>query len=1278
MRYFYTILGYLAVISAFAVNEDTPNLSFENGDFEGWTLYEGDYYYDVSTDSLKYIWTENLASSRIKIMSTVMGAMDPTIQCAPEGEEFYINPDGVPVVRLGIPNKSEGLFDRTGRTTPRCKQLNAKAERIEYKFKATENTSLLTYKFAFVLADPASQNNAHKGEELPQFIFRIKSINPTTGLEKAVNCGEYAVKVGDTSLELNSKCALSSTNQGNNAQDYKYKNWTTGAIDLSKHIGNEITIEVITHDCLVRISCSGDTIPVAGGHESWGYFWAETKNLSLTTKNCEGENPQLIAPEGFYTYTWTRSDSLNNIFKTIDPQKPWIVEVDKANVIDSLEYQCNLGMEFCATKIKLESLLDNIVVNPDFTTQDSCSGLIKFFDSSSVIGDKIYSYYWDFGDSTYSSLKNPIHTYKEPGIYIVKLIIQSALGCEKYIEKEVKVNYFPKLQIDGKNKFCKGDSIYLDVLEAERGSKFIWNTGDTLQKIAALATESKTFSVKVIDKHGCEYSKSTNVVVYENPTVRIRGTEKVCYGDTAILIAGGAIKYSWNTGATTDTLLVKPLENSVYTLTGYTNNGCPDTCSIMVSVLELPKITIEGADETCQNKTEKLVATGAETYIWNDMFTGKERNIVSDSVGLITYSVVGIDSNKCSNVAKKFITIKAKPVVSLTGDSFVCQGEDAILHASGADSWEWHDKSKSSSYALKINAPVTWSVTGTTDGCSSTESKTIYIKKPSNVWINGKTEICEGDTLKLVASGAKSYNWNNGSKRDSMIAQPTQSTQYQLIATTDNDCKVTKNVDIIVHKNPIIEIIGDNSACENQTIKLRAKVVNGETADFYWSNGAKGDSIELQITKETSISVQGASSNQCRGAASHTITLKSPPTLTYDGDTAICPGETTQIIVKGASTYTWAHGGEGAFLKESPTDNTTYIAKGILGGCISELPIQITIKEKPNVYISGVTQACPGETFTISANGAQSYQWNTGDTTESITKSQNTTTTYTVIGTGANGCSAEGSYMVKLLPLPDIKIETENSIGCPNTLDTVRLTATGGINYRWSSDIVIPEIESYPNSKNLLILVENEAKIYLEGEDENGCINYDEVSITKLPRQTLTYEVDPILIEKSNPVVHLKGNTPVNAEWQWTPNIYEDLVLKGNSVIHNYGHGALPDSMTIAIHSLDAHNCEYKESVTIYVWKDVWAPTGFTPNADENNDLFRFYGGQFIDEFSFIIYNRLGQIVFEGDSLEDQWDGTYKDEPCPLGVYGWVAHYKSNYKNYNKEGELRGYVTLMK
>ena len=51
MRYFYTILGYLVVISVFAVNEDTPNLRFENGDFEV-------YLYSVCKVTHKYSYNE--------------------------------------------------------------------------------------------------------------------------------------------------------------------------------------------------------------------------------------------------------------------------------------------------------------------------------------------------------------------------------------------------------------------------------------------------------------------------------------------------------------------------------------------------------------------------------------------------------------------------------------------------------------------------------------------------------------------------------------------------------------------------------------------------------------------------------------------------------------------------------------------------------------------------------------------------------------------------------------------------------------------------------------------------------------------------------------------------------------------------------------------------------------------------------------------------------------------------------------------------------------------
>ncbi|MEE1542486.1 MAG: gliding motility-associated C-terminal domain-containing protein, partial [Paludibacteraceae bacterium] len=98
----------------------------------------------------------------------------------------------------------------------------------------------------------------------------------------------------------------------------------------------------------------------------------------------------------------------------------------------------------------------------------------------------------------------------------------------------------------------------------------------------------------------------------------------------------------------------------------------------------------------------------------------------------------------------------------------------------------------------------------------------------------------------------------------------------------------------------------------------------------------------------------------------------------------------------------------------------------------------------------------------------------------------------------------------------------------------------------------------------------------------------------------------------------------------------------------------------------------------VYKWRDFWAAEAFTPNGDERNDEFYFHGGDFIEEFTYIIYNRMGEVIFEGKSIDDKWDGNYKGEPCPTGVYGWTAKYGNNSATLSKKGERKGMVTIVR
>jgi gliding motility-associated-like protein len=129
---------------------------------------------------------------------------------------------------------------------------------------------------------------------------------------------------------------------------------------------------------------------------------------------------------------------------------------------------------------------------------------------------------------------------------------------------------------------------------------------------------------------------------------------------------------------------------------------------------------------------------------------------------------------------------------------------------------------------------------------------------------------------------------------------------------------------------------------------------------------------------------------------------------------------------------------------------------------------------------------------------------------------------------------------------------------------------------------------------------------------------------------------------------------------------------------YRYDTEKVGDSVSVLVRAVDAAGCVYEGVTSLYVWKDIWAPEAFTPNGDEKNDGFRFYGGRYVDEFSYIIYNRLGEIMYEGRGLEDTWDGKWNGKECPWGVYGWVYKYKCKFGNLERNGENRGFVTLVR
>lgn len=70
----------------------------------------------------------------------------------------------------------------------------------------------------------------------------------------------------------------------------------------------------------------------------------------------------------------------------------------------------------------------------------------------------------------------------------------------------------------------------------------------------------------------------------------------------------------------------------------------------------------------------------------------------------------------------------------------------------------------------------------------------------------------------------------------------------------------------------------------------------------------------------------------------------------------------------------------------------------------------------------------------------------------------------------------------------------------------------------------------------------------------------------------------------------------------------------------------------------------------------IYVPTAFSPNGDGVNDVF-YTKGTFLREYEIKIVDKWGNLLFQSTSPDAIWDGTYKGQPVPEGVYSVKVHF---------------------
>ena len=607
----------------------------------------------------------------------------------------------------------------------------------------------------------------------------------------------------------------------------------------------------------------------------------------------------------------------------------------------------------------------------------------------------------------------------------------------------------PTITPDGPTTFCQGESV---MLTSSSATTYEWSTGATTQSITV--TTSGSYNVTITDSVGCPASGSAaSVTVNANPTPSITpdGPTTFCEGGSVTLTSSAASSYSWSTGATTQAIVVSTSGN--YNVTVTDANGCEGSASavaVTVNSNPTPTITPNGPTTFCEDESVMLSSSSASSYLWSTSATTQSISVTTSG----TYNVTVTDANGCTGGASSVtITVNTNPTPSITpdGPTTFCEGDSVMLTSSSAVSYLWSNSATTQSISTPTSGTYNVTVTDANgcEGSASAVNVTVNDNPEPTITPDGPTTFCEGGSVMLTSSSAGSYEWSTGATTQAITV--STSGNYNVTVTDSNGCEGSASaIAVTVNTNPTPTITpdGPTTFCDGDSVTL----MSSSASAYEWSTGATTQSITVTASGTFNVTVTDA--NGCEGSASDvTVTVNDNPipTITPDGPTTFCDGDSVVLESSSAASYLWSNSAITQTIVVTTSGAYTVTVTDANGCQGSATPVDVIVHDNPTPAITpdGPTTFCDGGSVMLTSSSASSYLWSTSATTQAITAT--TSGTFNVTVTDVNGCEGSASDLVVTVndnPTPVITPDGPTTF-CDG--GSVMLESSPAVNYLWSN-----------------------------------------------------------------------------------------------------------------------------------------------------------------------------------------------------------------------------------
>ncbi len=334
---------------------------------------------------------------------------------------------------------------------------------------------------------------------------------------------------------------------------------------------------------------------------------------------------------------------------------------------------------------------------------------------------------------------------------------------------------------------------------------------------------------------------------------------------------------------------------------------------------------------------------------------------------------------------------------------------------------------------------------------------------------------------------------------------------------------------------------------------------------------------------------------------------------------------------------------------------------------IASQPITINVKARPLVSASNNGPICASNNILLTVTGATTYQWTgpNGFTANgspiSINNAQPINAgNYIVLGKDAAGCENTNTTNVVINPSPTVVTAFSDSSICAK--NQVQLLANGLGSFQWSPAGTL----SNANSANPIATPLDSTNYMVVLTNGFNCTDtaYTLIKVIKKP----IVDAGPDKIIVANKTVQLNGNiVGTVSSYSWTPTSY---MLNANTLSPTINP---PADTKYYLTAIATNNCgTVIDSVFVKIYQGIFIPNVFTPNGDSKNDTWNIPALEAYPLHELAVYNRYGEIVFERKQQFNAWDGRYKSQDQPSGVYTYVIDLK------NGTAILKGTVLILR